>query len=138
MDEAQQTIQVLNEVADISQQLSILQMLFFIIIIGILAGMVVFAIVMYFAIGNARADNRQNAHLLNTFSTLIAEFRQTQQVYWIKNNENQQQIMQGTQMQNRISRSILNSFKQIVVILQASNLLDTKQVKAITDDELST
>ena len=137
MDETQQTIQVLNEVADISQQLSILQMLFFIIIIIIIAGLVVFAVTMYFAILNTRAENNQHNRLLNTVSELIAEFRTTQQKYWITNTIKQDDMIKTVMLQVRVSRAILRSFRQIIAILEASKLLDTKEMQAIKDENLN-
>jgi hypothetical protein len=138
MDEMEQTVQVLSEVADISQRLDILSMMFFITVIVIFVGLLVFVAFWRFASANAQSDNAQNSGLLRTlndntqaFRDALEIFRTGQRVYWKQNSIEHNKHMQVARRQLAVSERLLRGLNQTVVILEASNLLDTKEVKAI-------
>lgn len=125
-----ETVQVLNEVADISQRLDILAMMFFITVIVILVGTLFFLAFYRFASSNAKADNTMNADLL---SALVESLKSIPEALK-QNNEQFIIIARDYRRNNFISNRILRGLNQVVVILEASNLIDTKQMQAIRDE----
>lgn len=142
--DVEQTVQVLNEVADISQRLDFLSMLFFITVIIIFVGLIVFVGFWRFASNTAQSDNAQNSGLLRTLNDNTQAFRNAidvysteRRIYWHQNTVEHQNMMRVLKRLLGVSERLLRGLNQTVVILEASNLLDTKEVEAIKDENLN-
>lgn len=145
MDETlQQTTEIISEVADISQRLDFLGMLFFITIIVIFIGLIIFVLFYRFSTIQARGDATQMSNLFTALSQNTRAFQETlkilqneQQIYWRQNTANHRQNIEMYKRTLQVSNHVFRSLKQIVSILEAADLLDTKEMQAIKDEKLN-